>query len=373
MPNAGMLPIVLTRPFYKTLTLALLLLLAACAPPIPAPDHPNSPAPRADGLTHEQAQILDSLQLIDDYPLYVMRHTGPYETGTEVGLRPEPVEGSTERSSQTTTARIDAEGNPWGCSLFAALHDPQNALFGRNFDWQFSPALLLFTAPPDAYASVSMVDIDYLGFEGAASKTILDLPLAERADLLSAPFLPFDGMNETGLAVGMAAVPPGQGEPDPDKPAIGSLGIIRRILDHAATVDEAVEILQSYNIDMGGGPDIHYLIADAAGQAALAEFYDGELVVIPNDEPWHQATNFLRAQADETGHYTCWRYDILSQRLGENEGQMTAESAAALLAEVQQTNTQWSIVYGMSSGEIGVRMGREGGEIHTFALDKTPP
>jgi hypothetical protein len=32
------------------------------------------------------------------------------------------------------------------------------------------------------------------------------------------------------------------------------LMVIRRILDHASTVDEAVAMLQSYNIDMRGGP-----------------------------------------------------------------------------------------------------------------------
>ena len=44
---------------------------------------------------------------------------------------------------------------------------PDDRLFGRNFDWRYSPALLLFTDRPAAggYASVSMVDIAYLGFD----------------------------------------------------------------------------------------------------------------------------------------------------------------------------------------------------------------
>ena len=42
--------------------------------------------------------------------------------------------------------------------------------YGRNFDWEFSPALLLFTDPPDGYASVSMVDLTFLGISPAASK-----------------------------------------------------------------------------------------------------------------------------------------------------------------------------------------------------------
>jgi len=54
-----------------------------------------------------------------------------------------------------------------------------------------------------------MVDIAYLGFEGQAAYGLTERPLDELAPLLSAPYLPFDGMNDQGLVVGMAAVPPG--------------------------------------------------------------------------------------------------------------------------------------------------------------------
>ena len=74
-------------------------------------------------------------------------------------------------------------------------------------------------------------------------KIYADLPIEEQTGLLDAPYLPFDGMNEYGLAIGMAAVPPGNMRPDADKETIGSLGIIRQMLDHARTVDEAVDIM----------------------------------------------------------------------------------------------------------------------------------
>ena len=51
----------------------------------------------------------------------------------------------------------------WSCTLFAALGDPNDLYFGRNFDREFSPTLLLFNHPKDGYSSVSMVDISYLG------------------------------------------------------------------------------------------------------------------------------------------------------------------------------------------------------------------
>ena len=273
-----------------------------------------------------------------------------------------------------------ASSPAWACSLFAALGDADEMFYGRNFDWEYSPALLLFTDPPDGYASVSMVDIAYLGFGGDRAGTLTDLPLAERRFLLDTPFWPFDGMNEHGLAIGMAAVPPGQMRSDPDKETIGSLMMMREVLDHASNVDEAVAIFHNYNIDMEGGPPIHYLIADSSGRSVLVEFYQGEIVVIPNETAWHLATNFLRASAGASAEGPvlsevevpalsevegeCWRYDRISQRLTEAQGRMTAQDAVDLLAEVSQEGTQWSVVYGMSSGDIHVTMGREYDDVH---------
>jgi hypothetical protein len=265
-------------------------------------------------------------------------------------------------------ASAELSAPAWACSLFAALGDPDSMVYGRNFDWQFSPALLLFTDPPDGYASVSMVDIAYLGFTGAKATTADEVALDERLELLSAYRLPFDGMNEQGVAVGMAAVPPGGMEPDPAKQTVDSLMVIRKILDQAGDVDEAVEILQRYNIAWGSGPPLHYLVADRSGRAMLVEFYRGEIVVTPNESGWHQATNFLRASAGESAEGACWRYDRISQRLADVEGQLGVREAMDLLSEVSQQNTQWSVVYGISSGEIEVVMGRAHDEPHDFHL-----
>ena len=342
----------------KIINIALILgLLVGCSAPAvaPMPVPPTlppttvpTPTTRADGLSHEEAATLSSLEQVDDYPLYTMRYYGAYN----------------QRASSTETASLPA----WACSLFTALGDADHKLYGRNFDWEYSPAVLLFTDPPDGYASVSMVDIAYFGFEGTKAGTLTDLPLSERRALLEAPFWPFDGMNEHGLAIGMAAVPPGDMRPDPNKETVDSLRVIREMLDHASNVDEAVAILQSYNIDFGGGPPLHYLIADSSGSSVLVEFYQGEMVVIPNKTPWHQATNFLRASAGESAEGRCWRYDKISQRLTEAEGQLTVQDAMALLADVSQEGTQWSVVYGMSTGDVNVTMGREYDTLHTFPL-----
>ena len=307
-------------------------------------------------LTEYEFNTLNTLEKVDDYPLYSMTYYGDYHHRVSSEANQSVVAAEMTYSSELV----------WGCSLFAALGDENNMLYGRNFDWEYSPGLLLFTNEPGALASVTMVDIAYLGFGGANADTLMDLPLNERISLLDAPFLPFDGMNEAGLVIGMAAVPPGNMSLDPEKETIGSLRVIREMLDFASTVDQALEIMRSYNIDIQGGPPIHYLIADYLGSSVLVEFYEGEMVVIPNEASWHQATNFLRAATGDSTEGICWRHDTISERLQEAGGRVTVEGAFDLLEDVSQDGTQWSVVYEIDDCQVNVVMGRQYKSVHTF-------
>ncbi|NIS79338.1 MAG: linear amide C-N hydrolase [Anaerolineales bacterium] len=347
----------------RILVFALLVLaLFGCTPraEISPPESPTAP-PRLEtvaGLSAEEMRTLASLEMVDDYPLYVMHFYASYDLNDSV-----PVPEDLHHDSGAFECC-----EPWACSLFTALSDETNMLFGRNFDWDFSPAMLLFTHPSQGYASVSVVDIAYFGFGGARAGNLMDLSLAERSALLQAPLLPFDGMNERGLTIGMAEVPPGDMVPDPQKETIGSVRVIRMILDQAADVDEALSIMRNHNIDMSGGPPLHYLIADRKGRSALVEFYRGEMVVIDNHEPWHLATNFLRSEAAGSDEGFCWRYDTIYQRLESTAGKISTQQAMDLLQDVSVAGTQWSVVYGMSTGEILISMGRQYEERHSFNL-----
>ena len=365
----------------RLLLVAPLLALAACRAPgtqsatatgmphivdTPRPTarpSPQTATPSSAELSADEAATLASLERVDDYPLYVMHYQGVYSSGL-TSLTPGPLRGDTA-----------ACGPAWGCSLFAALGDPQSRLYGRNFDWMYSPALLLFTAPPDGYASVSMVDIAYLGWADERAGTLMDQPLSERSSLLRAPVYPFDGMNARGLVVGMAAVPDSPVPNDPGKTTLDDLDLIRELLDHAGTVDEAVALMGRYNVSWGSGPPIHYLIADATGRAVLVEYYEGEMVVLPNENPWHLATNHYRAALAPGEPSGCWRYDRIGARLAETGGRLSMGDALDLLSGVAQPEsaypTQWSVVYGLSTGEVRVVMGSAYEDVHTFQLDMT--
>ncbi len=278
--------------FLATLLMIASLILMACGPTvtvIPVTQPTVTPVPAIQStaeatLSELEVATLSSLKKVDDFPLYTMHYYGSSEPGWSGSAGP----------GEPASAQLPST---WACSLFAALGGTDK-FYGRNFDWVDSPALLLFTHPTNGYASVSMVDLAYLGL-GDKVNRLTELPLGQRQALLKAPALPFDGMNEHGLVVGMAAVPDGNTRLDPGKETLDSLQAIRKMLDQASTVDEAGAVLQRYNIDWGSGPALHYLIADRSGQSVLVEFYQGKRQIIPNDKPWHLATNFLLS--------LCWR------------------------------------------------------------------
>ena len=306
-------------------------------------------------LFRSPLRSLLTFRQVDDYPLYVMHLYEDYhfddwlKTGTladaalPLGLQP------------------TAEN--WACTCFSALGQPGQAILGRNFDWYIHPALLLFTHPLHGYDSVSMVDVSYLGFD-------TDEPSwSDRLRLLDAPYLPFDGMNERGLAVGMMAVPSAQAGSDSRRVTVDSLAAIRLLLDKAQSVDEALSLLGAYNIDWGSGPPLHYLIADARGSSAVVEFVDGEMKVLRSEQPWQVSTNFvLSLYTPESAMLQCNRYATASRTLEQAQGQVSQEEAMALLADVSQPSTMWSVVYDMESGQIAVAMGHDYAQVHHFSL-----
>lgn len=287
----------------------------------------------------EAEATLASLRRIDDLPLYEMTYRGDYDPLVGVAGTPGAA--------------------PFGCSLFVASGDAARPLFARNFDWSANPALVLHTDPPDGYASVSIVDISYLGVGRD--------PTGDRR-LLNAPLLPFDGMNERGLAVGLAADESGSLTPDPGKPTVGSVRILRLVLDQAATVAEALAVIGGYNLDFDGGPPLHYLLADAAGASAVVEFVDGRMRVLAGGPPWQALTNIRLADVDEAHRQRDRRYATVSAALAATGGSVDARQAMGILRDVAQPNTRWSVTYELTTGAVHVVAGQRWATVHQLRL-----
>jgi hypothetical protein len=287
---------------------------------------------------------------VDDFPLYIMQYRGDYNLLSSVDLQQIP-----------GRAIDDEPGSNFACTMFYGRDTTDGALLGRNFDWNHKATLALFTHPQDGYASVSMVDLGYLGFDQGLSLKAL-------RNLKQSPLWPFDGMNEQGVAIGIMAVPNTPGLHDPSKPTVDSLAVIRLVLDYAGNLDEALAILQGVNIDFEGGPWLHYLVSDRQG-SAVVEILSDRVNVIRSQQPWQVSTNFILSGLSEAeADASCWRYRTASNRLEQNQGSMNAVDAMELLKDVSQQNTVWSVVYHLGPGEIQIALGRDYNHIHNFEL-----
>lgn len=286
---------------------------------------------------------------VDDYPLYVLHYEGDYGFGEYLATGETPLVGYIHVP---------------GCTVFTAMGGGET-LMGRNFDFPSNPALLLYTDPPDGYASVSMVDLGYFGY------SLGNLPQEGDLDsLLAAPYLPFDGMNEKGLAVGMAAIPEAVAPTAEGKTTIGEIQVIRMLLDYAGDVDEALTLLEEYNVEMTT-PPIHYMITDGSGESVVVEYIHGEMHILREEMQYQVMTNFIVHGAPTGLDAPCWRYRAVYVGLSGCNGVLSAGEAMDLLSEASQSSTIWSIVYETSTGEIHVAMGHSYENIHTFSLDMT--
>jgi len=307
---------------------------------------------------HNPVRTILSLEKLDDYPLYSATYYGGYRFNNFL-------EKGYEESPNWLHPCFWGDV---GCSVFASLGDESNSILGRNLDWRDDPTLLLFTDPPDGYASVSINDIFFLGF------TNKEPSIMNRLVLLLTPHIPLDGMNEAGVSIGMMAVNRALYEGNPEKTTIGGASVIRKVLDYAGSVEEALELMDDHNIDFSCSLPLHYLLADRTGNSAVVEYVEGEMEVLRSEQPWQAATNFIISEtaAEDISGY-CDRYNHMSKVLKDTGGVLDMGGVMSLLKDVSKNNekvkTTWSVTYGMSTGEIQLAVGTKYDKIHSFRLD----
>ncbi|MDE6868937.1 MAG: linear amide C-N hydrolase [Clostridia bacterium] len=172
------------------------------------------------------------------------------------------------------------------CSAFTALTPENDVLFARNYDFAKTNVCITICNSPGKgrYKSFSTVDMNYIGID-----TESDLSgLMDKITCFAAPYTPLDGMNEMGLSCAIFMSYQGENydlnesgtvatdQNDPNKPDFTSTTMQRMILDYCATVDEAVELISSYNLHDSAKSSFHYMIADASGKSAILEWLPEE-------------------------------------------------------------------------------------------------
>ena len=175
------------------------------------------------------------------------------------------------------------------CTTFFINKNGQ-LVFGRNYDW---------------VSGAGMVCSNLAGLKKTSLKTEGASPVSWVSKYGSVTFnqygkeFPTGGMNQQGLVVELMWAD-GSQYPAPDKrAALGVLQWIQYQLDNNATVQEVIETDLTIRISPGD-PPLHYLVADANGDAATIEFFNGKMVVHKGKElPFPVLANSPYSQSEK--------------------------------------------------------------------------
>lgn len=249
---------------------------------------------------------------------------------------------------------LDFMGEFFGCSTIAVSSPDGDMLFGRNFDWNNCEAMVVSSYPENGYASISTVNMDFIK-QGAGSGVAGMVLNLDRIRTLVALYAPLDGMNEAGLAVSVNMIMDGAViAQDTEKPDITTTTAIRLLLNKAADVEEALEMLGQYDMHSSMGMMVHFALADRSGRSVVVEYVDNEMIITETPV----VTNFYFAQGEKKGVGTAQsheRYNILMQSLEEKET-MDMQGVRDALKSVSKGNfgefesTEWSIAFNLDTG-----------------------
>ena len=274
---------------------------------------------------------------------------------------------------------IQMKAPQFGCSAFTTVLD-RHIVMGRNYDFKRdTSAMLVYCAPKDGYKSVALTALDNI------SANQPDANLKKKLACLTAPFICLDGMNEKGVSIAVLTLDSEPVDQNTGKQKIFTTLAIRLVLDRAATTQEAVDLLNSYDMLATSGRDYHFFVSDATGDSRVIEYdpeQDGRPLV---DTKIAAITNFYGLYGDRVepnqkngiyGHGK-ERYNAIMDVLDANAGRMTVDTTwEALRAAAQDpnpndvtSNTQWSLIYDETALTAQIAIRRNWADVTYYDLN----
>ena len=252
-------------------------------------------------------------------------------------------------------------------------------MFGRNYDW---------------VSGVGMVCTNLRGLDKTSLKWGVGNAIHWISRYGSITFnqygkeFPTGGMNEDGLVVELMWADGSQYPKADDRPVLGVLQWIQYQLDNNSTIEEVIASDAGIRISPND-PPLHYLIADASGNAATIEYYQGKMVVhkgkdlpfpVLTNSPYVLSARTARDANILSGNTAFSFHDNSLQRFTracsmiqqyeQNEmNKPVVDYAFDILSNVSQKDfTRWSIVYDLKKGKVYFKTARFR-EIKSFTFD----
>ncbi|MBO6100448.1 MAG: linear amide C-N hydrolase, partial [Spirochaetaceae bacterium] len=234
-------------------------------------------------------------------------------------------------------------------------------IFGRTYDWNDCAVMIIHTKPDNGYESVSTCCLSHMGLDRnwkPANKFPAD------AAALGLIYVPMDGMNEKGLYIAdLMAGDREQTAQERGNISVTTTDAIRFVLDKAATVDEAIAILENHDMHSVIGAAHHFAVCDNAGRSVVVEWADNQMYVSETKILTNHYTADSPKKDDglnEQSINSRMRFDKLKETYDNAQGAMNAEAIRDALNSVHASQystsgeelTAWSAVFEPNSKKI---------------------
>jgi choloylglycine hydrolase len=182
---------------------------------------------------------------------------------------------------------------------------------------------------------------------------------------------PTGGMNEKGLVVELMWLDETKYPAGDSRPAVGVLQWIQYQLDNCKNIDEIIATDKKIRISETGDTPLHYLVADANGNAATIEFLNGKMVVhkgkdltvpVLTNNTYDESVKAYKTSS-ANGNNSLERFSEACSMIQKlNAGHVTKpfiDYSFDILGEVAQGDfTKWSIVYDLTNKTIQFKTNR---------------
>lgn len=337
--------------------------------------------------------------------IYEMDYTADYKLNDALDTRITDINGLQQFVAKNlfdvAPSKAPYMGFGAGCSAFAVNEKgTSNYLMGRNYDFCHKDAdgnekeisaIVVKTHPWGGKKTVSVVDGYWLGMnKGFMTDGLTDLSM-----LMAAPYAFMDGINEDGFAIGVLHL---DGKPtkqtDASKKNIYMNVAMRMLLDWASDVDDAVTLLNRYNMHMASpaGGSFHFYMADAKGKYAIVEYVSEtgninenpwKIHVMKDNDKYRYLTNFYVSDYMKDTPYGVKsdhgkdRYETLEREIHKANFSLDMSGVTYLLDRVSQapdtkvptSHTQWSSVYNLSQKTLRLYLLRKYYNTKPFDFD----
>lgn len=316
-------------------------------------------------IYNEDKNIRVEIEKISDRPYYSMQYYGDYcleKYLKEGSCNIDEFCGFVEENL-IVNKKIKFNNKVQGCSAFIACNKEGDFLFARNMDCECSVPMRIRIKNNGCYKSLAFLTMAELDWEEDSYNT-----LEKDAKLtLAAPYSPKDGMNEYGLAV--ACLTDAKAiYPQHNKITLFDETLPRLILDKAKTVDEAIQLVDNYNLFYVIAP-LHFFVADANGDSAVIEFVNGKMVIVKKSKIYQIVTNFTLHNNPNHEGFGKDRYENIESELETRHGIISENDALELLKRnVIPGDEQWSAIYNLTKGSVHIIFSREYNKVYKYDL-----